>query len=192
MAVRERDFGELPIAKGTVGDISLSMWDKVDECMGVDCPHEEYCPYLEVKLAKFDKGGELGLCLVQKKYLLANTRPFVALIEKVQDEFVAQWCGMHLIPLYHDLVQLQMKKWEIENDNIVYTDDRGTKRIHPVFEEVRRTHTEILKIWKTTGLLKIARDAGYFESGAKIIPGDEDIEMGEKNGIVGGYEAINS
>lgn len=190
MVVRDASLGVVQISKGVLGKVSVAIWDRIPDCTGEECAHKAYCPYLEGKLEKVWNGGHLGACSIRRKFLTVNTRPFLDLIETVQDEFVSQWVGMHLIPLYMDLVEFQMEKWTVKQ--VSYTDDRGMIRVHPIYEEIRRTHSEILKAWKTTGLLQIARDAGYFQSkGGKIIPSEPDILETTREGAAGGYSAIN-
>lgn len=220
----KNNFFKLTPNKGNVGDVQVNMFDKIRDCIGVECPLAPKCGYVEEKLKKgrktprikerhrrfidkhwrhfdpgiheVDKDGEpvidgrngklkikkgqppkrifvYGDCLLEKKYMTAVTKPFIDLIGLINDPFVVQWVGMHLVPLYHDLVVLKMEKLRIlDGDQISYEDDKGTKKIHPIFDELRKAHAEIFKAWKTTGLLKIAANVGYFQTNRIPTVGD--------------------
>jgi len=167
-------IGDLMIGKGCISDLQINIWDKVRRCKGKNCPLADVCPYEHA-----NKEDPTCSCLVERKYLTANIGPFMELLTRVNDQFLMQWIGMHLIPLYLDLVQLKMAKLALDKESdggIVYTDGKGQIRIHPIFDEIRKTHKEIFNMWRTTGLQKIAADAGFFKDGGKIIPDDDDID----------------
>lgn len=166
--------GSLSIARGFVGDCQLNIWDKVKGCAGVECKFARLCPYQ--RSTRPGKRFAPEACLVEQKYLSANLSSMLLLLQKVNDPFIMQWVGMHLIPLYLDLVQLKMEKLLVED--IVYDDNKGQKRVHPIFEEIRRTHREIFAVWRTTGLQRIAAKAGFFKAGGEIIP-KADPDMGD-------------
>jgi len=172
MTLDRARIGELNLSKGSLNsDIQINIWDKVKVCTGIHCKFALLCPY---KCSEQEPKGEAA-CLIERKYLTANLEPFMQLLERANDQFLMQWVGMHLIPLYYDLCQLKMEKLLI-GDEIIYDDSKGQKRIHPIFEEIRKVHREIFAIWRTTGLKKIAEDAGFFQQGGTIIP-DRDPDI---------------
>jgi hypothetical protein len=180
---------DLQIRKGLLdGRIAVTLWDKVRSCVGDECKLFKECPYFQdtekinSMIKKKENGEKLGACRVEQKYLFHNLKPFLELLKKVPDEFVVQIIGMHLVPLYHDLIQLKMEKATLRS--VSYVDAKGTRRINPVFDQLLKTHTEIMKTWKTSGLLDVARDAGFFKAGGQIIPSGDDIL--EKNPILDG------
>lgn len=178
-----RKLYDMKVGKGRIGGLPVKIWDKVRPCIGEACELFLDCPYFQTEEKKLkaresarDK-TELGVCRVEQKYLLSILTPFLSLLSKVPDPFVMQWVGMHLIPLYHDLVQLKMEKAKL--GNLTYFDSKGVKRIHPVYDQLLKTHKEILTVWRTTGLLKIAQDAGYFQAGGKMPSDDDNILDGD-------------
>jgi hypothetical protein len=175
---------DLRVAKGKFGGIAVNIWDKVRDCTGEKCELFSSCPYMqsEAKLKRIEAGDNLGVCRIEQKYLYAILKPYWELLNKVPDEFVMQQVGMHLIPLYHDLVQLKMEKAKLKA--ITYADSKGTKRIHPVFDQLIKTHEAITRIWKNSGLLKLAQEVGFMQPG-KLLPSDKDLEI---NGDGAGYD----
>lgn len=167
MALDNAKVGSLAISKGNLKNVQINLWDKVNPCMGTKCKYAHLCPYDRAEIPPEEHKKDL-LCLIESRYLDANLQTFMQLLEKINDSFLMQWVGMHLIPLYYDLCQLKMEKLLIED--IIYEDAKGQKRIHPIFEEIRRVHREIFAIWRITGLKKIAEEAGFFKNGGTIIP----------------------
>ena len=167
MALDTVKAGSLAISRGFINDVQINIWDKLRLCTGTECKFCDLCPYERSGFTP-DQMKKGTTCLIEYKYIYANLDPFMRLLERVNDQFLMQWIGMHLIPLYYDLCQLKMEKLLV--DDIIYDDAKGIKRIHPIFEEIRRVHREIFAIWRTTGLKKIAEEAGFFKQGGVIIP----------------------
>lgn len=172
----------LIVPKGHIGTMQVKLWDKVRECRGTKCPLLSSCPYFRLrsleKLKRMEEEGlPLGQCRVEQKYLYHIEQPLLKLAQMAKDEFVMQLIGMHLVPLYHDLCLLKMKKAELKE--IEYSDSKGTKRIHPVFDQIEKTHAAILKTWKGSGLQDIAKECGFFKVGGMVPAGDPlDDEYG--------------
>lgn len=186
MPVNPSKVGELTLHKGFINDIQINLWDKVRQCTGSNCPYASMCPYERSTFDPADLKAKSTVCLIEQKYLTINLAPFMTLLERVNDPFIMQWVGMHLIPLYYDLCQLKMEKLLIQE--IEYEDAGGRKRIHPIFEEIRRTHSEIFRIWRTTGLQRIAENAGFFKDGGSVIP----VKDPELHGDGAEYDAMAS
>jgi hypothetical protein len=171
---------EMRLPKGKIGKLQIKIWDKVRSCDGESCELYDDCPYFRTDEQKFraTQTNKLGACKVEQRYLYSILSPFLDLLQKVPDPFVMQWVGMHIVPMYHDLVQLKMEKAKLRN--VVYYDSKGVKRVHPIYDQLLRTHKEILGAWKTTGLAKIASDAGFFHAGGVMAPSpDDDILNGD-------------
>lgn len=146
---------------------------------------EDYLVMLdEIKPSK----ASLGTCMVERKYMLEQTRPFLKLLKKVPDPFVMQFIGSAILPLYVDLIQFKMKKLTL--GEIDYEDAKGIRHMHPVYDEMRKTIKEILNVWKTTGLLQIAKEAGFFvANNADIIsPDKNDYELNGNPDLVEALE----
>ena len=171
---------DMRVSKGTIDGLNINLWDKVRECIGTECALYTKCPYFltDNKKALAESGAPLGNCRVEQKYLHQIFKPFFELIRKVPDEFVVQTIGMHLVPLYHDLVQLKMLKASLKS--IAYTDSKGTIRIHPVIDQLEKTHKTIMTVWRQSNLQKVAEAVGFMSppkvgfSGNPAVDGDPD------------------
>lgn len=160
-------FYDMRVPKGNIGNVVIAIWDQVRACPGDECNLYSRCPYfygkdLETVRRKKEK-GTLGLCRVEQKFLHHNLKPFWELLKKAPDEFVMQAIGMHLIPLYHDLVQLLMEKASLKR--VTYSDSKGQLRVHPVYDQLEKTHKAIMQTMKSSGLHDLAKEVGYLKSG---------------------------
>lgn len=184
---------DLRVSKGKVGDVPINIWDHVRDCRGPKCKLYAKCPYFQLKSQreiiekKIKNDKAPGLCKVEQRYLRQNLNPFLKLIQKVPDEFVVQIIGMHIIPLYSDLVQLKMEKAALEE--ISYEDAKGTIRIHPVYDQLAKTHKEIMNVWKTSKLQNVAEAVGFFHSKEGYIENSGDDFL---NGDPDSYDEMSS
>ena len=161
-------MGKNIVPKTLIQDAKI--WDKLRKCNGIDCRFASICPHRCAKI--IPQPG--AVCLVESHYITANLDPMLKLIDRSKDPFVMQWIGMHLVPLYLDLVQLKLEKLLLEE--IVYKDGKGQIRVHPIFDEIRKTHREIFTVWKTSGLRAIADSCGFFKP-----PVDLSLDFGDSD-----------
>lgn len=172
------------VRKGFIGDsgVEVLIWDKVRDCRADDCPIFQSCPYMATafkrkKAAELRAAGKrIGNCGVEMKYIYHIEQPFLAMMQKSPEPFIMQTIGMHLIPLYHDLIQLKIEKAGLKE--ITYRDSKGTLRIHPVFDQLDKVHKMILTAWRSSRLMQFAIDAGFFKAGGSMLPKDDLDEYG--------------
>jgi hypothetical protein len=146
MELDSSKIGNLELVKGTLRkDMPLFVWDAIRECTNIQCPVVGKCKYIH-----------RGKCAVQVQYVeslyhaIFNTYSYL-------DEAMAFKIGVEIIPLYVQLVRLQII--ELSVDNLVISTGKGSA-IHPVLREIRDTLRCISSAWKS---LDIA-----FEFGEKI------------------------
>ena len=128
-------------------------FDAVDYCIGARCRAFDYCPYEKPKVS--EKTGEVirRRCQFQQNYLrgvsLMIWRNYYETITEIELFHV----GMELMPLYKNLAKLNLREMAVED--VVYTDDKGIMRSHPVYKEIRDTIRQISMLWKSLGLQEV-------------------------------------
>lgn len=172
--VRPHDRGDIRIRKGFLDGMPVNIWDKVRQCKFEKCPLWNDCPYYKVD--GIDRSRKTS-CLVEHKYVSENLKPFMELFKRIPDPFVLQFVGMHIIPMYVDLVQLKVDKLKLKD--YWYTDIKGVIKAHPILDQILRTHNSILDAWRKVDLIKIAREAGFFSTGKRILPDTDDIDLSD-------------
>jgi hypothetical protein len=145
------DIGSLTLDKGLVRrDVKMFAWDGIQECTGgihvVDAEHPNpfICPVTH--LCGYIKRGK---CAVQVKYLEALYSSVLGTYSYL-DEAMLFKIGMQIIPLYVQLVKLQIVELSLHSP--IYTTDKGAIMVHPVYKEVRETMKAIHIMWKDLDL----------------------------------------
>lgn len=154
--------------KGEVTTRRLLAWDFASPCTRENCSIHQDCPY------KVEQASGSQPCGIEVQYLRSVSRPFFELIDKVQDPFVEQWVGLHLVPLYHQLVKL--KKYERGLLSPIIK-SHGTERVHSVYREIRGVIKAIREEWRHSGILQVALRAGYLKG--VLIPKDTPAGQGD-------------
>lgn len=169
-------IGSLTLEKGTIRkDVKMFAWDGIQECNGgpVDvgdemammnrCPVADICTYIKK-----------GKCAVQVKYLESLYSSILGTYTYLDEPMLFK-IGMQIIPLYLQLVKLQIVELSLRHPT--YTSDKGTIMVHPIFKEIRETLKTIHIMWKDLDL--------SFTFGQKpgIYDGEDPkaIETGAKN-----------
>ena len=151
MDTSKLNIGSLTLEKGLVRrDVKMFAWDGIQECTGglhvVDsehpnpfaCPVSHLCSYIK-----------RGKCAVQVKYLEALYSSVLGTYSYL-DEAMLFKIGMQIIPLYVQLVKLQIVELSLHTP--VYETDKGAVMIHPVYKEIRETLKAIHVMWKDLDL----------------------------------------
>ena len=120
------------IGKGIVGGHRFAVWDYIGPCQGDECVIHDVCTY---KDAKPTSDRQTKKCGIERYYMSVVFKPFADLVDKLKDPFVMQWVGLHIIPLYHQLIKL--KKFERSLASPIDISSKGDARIHPVLKEIR-------------------------------------------------------
>lgn len=162
-------IGDLTLEKGLVREgVSLFAWDGVQECDPHQCPVTEKCGYIK-----------RGKCAVQMTYLKALYKSILGTYAYLDDAMLFK-IGMQIIPLYVQLVKMQMVELSLQSP--VYETDKGAILPHPVYKEIRETLKAIHIMWKDLDLAftfpgkiktKPAKDGEEEDTG--------DLEKGDPN-----------
>jgi hypothetical protein len=175
MPIEKKKIGEFQISKGKAHGFKFKAFDYVPPCKKDKCPIKDICPY-----------DKKGACTFEREWLYASFEPFKELIKATPNKFLMQVIGQHLMPLYRQLVRMQ--KLELAVKYEVVEDNKGSKKIHPVFKELRDITETIFKVWKNSGLLEAAKEAGFFKNNGPMVP---SAEVGMGRGQQGYYEEMS-
>jgi hypothetical protein len=160
--VKNLKIGDLNLDKGLVREnVTMFAWDGVQECDADTCPVSNLCNYIKK-----------GKCAVQMSYLKALYGAILGTY-KYLDEAMLFKIGMQIIPLYVQLVKMQMVELSLESPT--YTTDKGAVLPHPIYKEIRETLKTIHIMWKDLDL------AFSFNSKPKLSgsTGTGDLEHGD-------------
>ena len=165
-------IGALHLDKGLVRkDVSMFAWDGVQTCDPTTCIVVDQCSYIK-----------RGKCAVQMKYLEALYNAILGTY-KYMDDVMLFKIGMQIIPLYVQLVKMQML--ELSLTSPIYTSEKGNILPHPVYKEIRETLKTIYTMWKDLDL--------SFTFNAKPGLGPKSSEFGDDvNGDPNYYKKMTS
>jgi hypothetical protein len=150
--VSDLKIGSLTLEKGFVREgVKMFAWDGIPNCTGgifevnpddpnppVICPVNHLCSYIK-----------RGKCAVQVKYLESLYSSILGTYHYL-DEAMLFKIGMQIIPLYIQLVKLQIV--ELSLGSPTYVTDKGTVIVHPIYKEIRETMKTIHIMWKDLDL----------------------------------------
>ena len=157
----------LVLDKGQVRkDVSMFAWDSIRECSGEDCPVTEMCTYIK-----------RGKCAVQTKYLDALYKAILTNY-KFLDEVMLFKIGMQIVPLYLQLVRMQIIELSLPSP-AMYT-EKGVS-MHPVYKEIRETLKTIHTMWKDLDLCMSFNMKPSFKPEAAGTAETGDTERGDPN-----------
>jgi hypothetical protein len=145
-------IGSLTLEKGLIRrDVKMFAWDGIQDCTGgvfevdlnnpnppVVCPVNHLCTYIK-----------RGKCAVQVKYLESLYSSVLGTYSYL-DEAMLFKIGMQIIPLYVQLVKLQIVELSLHSP--VYTSEKGAILVHPIYKEIRETMKTIHVMWKDLDL----------------------------------------
>ena len=157
MSIRRHELNSLKVLKGKIGGKRFPIWDTIKDC-DEDCKLIEECPFQK------ERNGVKNKCFLMGNFI--RTMMDIALDNLPAErntEYSLQKIGLTLLPLYKQLIQLQMLEHTLED--ITIGDDSKTK-IHPVFKEIRIVCKDIDKCLKSLGIDKNPLGDGEGLSGA--------------------------
>lgn len=174
-------IGDLSLNKGIIRkNISMFAWDGVQQCEPEICPVTHMCKY-----------SKEGKCSVQLNYLRALYKAILGNYSYL-DEMMLFKIGMQIIPLYVQLVKMQML--ELSLDRPIYETDKGAVLPHPIYKEIRETLKAIHVMWKDLDLsfsFNKKPSMGKEKDGGDIEHGDPNYykkisseDVGDQKGVV--------
>jgi|GEM_PF-7071052 hypothetical protein len=131
-------IGGINIHKGKAkdSDVNLVTWDAVPNCDPEECPIADNCPY-----------NKSGKCTLRQNYQKHVVDTVLKSFDSVSEEQMLK-IGMHLIPLYSQLIE--MKIVALDAPKMVV--NRGSLAPHPVFKEIRLIIREISACLRDIGV----------------------------------------
>jgi hypothetical protein len=135
--IREK-IGGVAIHKGKKAgtETPIVMWDAIPKCDPDTCPIEDVCPYMKN-----------GKCTLRANYQKHVVDCVLSCFEEVDKEQMLK-IGMHLIPLYAQLIQ--MKIHALKAAPLVIS--RGALVPNPIFKEVRTIIRDITFVLRDLGI----------------------------------------
>lgn len=113
---------------GELDGRTVPRWDPAVLCDERCCIYQS-CPYTKK-----------GRCSLEQNYMnnvfgnLVNPDPKKGIADQLND-IELQRVGIHLIPLYHQLIKMKKEAFSVRN--ISHVNKQGSIKIHPVFAEIR-------------------------------------------------------
>ena len=163
----------IKVKKGNVAKVPFNAWDYVRNCIGEKCSISHMCDYpRDCK------------CGIEKAYLTAVLQPYNELLIEAADPVLNQWLGIHLIPLYHDLIRIKMAK--LQYDSVVLSGPMGRITVNPLLQELRLQITAIRRELRESGIQRLLISRGHIGGGAV----DNDLKS-YLDGAQGFYEEMS-
>lgn len=164
--IREK-IGGVVIHKGkkSGAETPVVMWDAVPKCVPEECIIEEMCPY--------NKNGLCTLRSMYQKHVVDTVLNCFG--EEITGEEMLK-IGMHLIPLYTQLIQMKMVALVASPMTI----SRGSLVPNPVYKEIRIIIREISACLRDLGI-----------SGNPLVKGGNTPKLpGSEKGSTTYYDSI--
>ena len=114
-----------------IGDLdgrTVQRWDPATLCSEHCCIYDD-CPYTKK-----------GRCNLEQNYMnvifnnLIHPNPDKGIADQLND-IELQRVGIHLIPLYHQLIKMKKEAYSVRD--ISHVNKQGSIKIHPIFAEIR-------------------------------------------------------
>ena len=135
--IREK-IGGIAIHKGkkSGAETPIVMWDAIPKCDPDSCPIVDICPY-----------NKNGLCTLRSNYQKHVVDTVLGCFEDISGDQMLK-IGMHLVPLYTQLIQ--MKIVALNASTMVIA--RGSLVPNPIFKEIRIIIREISACLRDLGV----------------------------------------
>lgn len=142
------------VYKGKINDIPIFSWDFISPCIKEKCGIFARCRYAQGEgLYSLEQKYSHVLdqyCTTQKRYV---DKVFDTLIYSNRDTLTAEdsiRLGLMVMPMFGHLIKLKIA--EAGFDQIIFEDSKGTKRINPIYREIRETVKSINFVLNELGL----------------------------------------
>lgn len=172
-------INDMVVHKGDLGEVEkvpFNAWDYIHFCTGESCKISHLCTY-----------EHSGKCGIERDYLKSVLEPFNAILTEEEDPILNQWLGLHLIPLYHDLIRI--KKAKLIYDEVIMKEFGGGMKVNPLFGELRQQVRMIRQELRDSGIQKLLFSRGHIGGGVGVVDNDlKSYIYGEK----GYYESMSS
>jgi len=124
----------------------------------------------------------MAYCRVAASYLKSVSTTILGNYEDKMDEGTLFRVGMHIIPLYRNLIKMKIE--EIGVKRVVQKDERGKLSINPLYKEIREYIKLLEQMWKSVGITGVMVSA----PGDGFVEGDNYYEQMEKDAFADIHE----
>ncbi|MFA5394444.1 MAG: hypothetical protein WC346_00310 [Methanogenium sp.] len=146
------NIGNMNLEKGMIRkDVKFYAWDCIRECTGgiFEVDENDPNPPVRCSVSHLCSYVKRGKCAVQVKYL-ENLYSAILGTYTYLDEPMLFKIGMQVVPLYAQLVKLQLV--ELGLNTPTFINSKGNPDIHPIYKEIRETLKAIHVMWKDLDL----------------------------------------
>ena len=167
MPIRRDELNSLKIQKGQIEGNRFPIWDSVKDCDAV-CSLMDECEFDKEK-----KNGKPLKCKLQGAFLrtmMDITLDNLPEINKTEYHF--QKIGLTLLPLFKQLITMQMEEQALNNPVV---GEEGSTKIHPVYKEIRIITKDIDKCLMSLGI-----HLNIHKEGVGVDP-DRQAELGDSS-----------
>ncbi len=136
----------VPQATSTYKSVPVVIWDACHNCIGDRCPISHRCEFYLTE----------EKCMVMYYYLDNVFRTALDTIGDKISKKEMHKIGLHLVPLYTQLVKFKIEELGIERPT--YTTEKGDVKMHPLYREIRSTIKMIDDMWSDLGLKRVGKN----------------------------------
>jgi len=152
----QNHLGEGKLEKGRWDEMYIWAWDFAEECTGEDCPLYNICAYKKYWHMKDDGQGRAGYtkkCMMQQRYLKNVLHAVVETMRQKKEVSTENMIrmGYQMLPLYAQLFKFKTYEYKLGPADVVYESEKGAKKAHPVYKEIREIVKSIEGIWNKIG-----------------------------------------
>lgn len=176
MTLNTNELGQLRTQVGTIKGKQLRFLGQVGDCLKDKCPIKHVC--------KFKPKGR---CTVVYNFLTSLYLSWVDPVDGLGDiltQIQFDRIGIHLIPLYHQLIRFQLETIPLEE--MTYENRAGTKSAYPQYREIREIQHQIRLEHKDLRLHELWEKKFGKEKAPPTTKGLDDM----RDGRFGAYEAM--
>jgi hypothetical protein len=162
MPRQDKNWGGLHLKKGSYqiqnkGEekefFSIYAWDASDNKYCPDCEIYMSCPYADGRNHTLAKRGEESKpkCYFEVEYLSKVIRAaYKCAGGKVTEDQILR-IGLEMVPLYAQLFKFKLYEYYMKmyyNEGLIVVSEKGMKKVHPIYKEIRETVKTISLLWK--------------------------------------------
>jgi len=144
--VEYKEYGMMKVNQRYLKDDTFPVWTAIQDCEGTNCVSARVCPYFSAELER--------KCVVMMKYLKQVEKMTLETFGDQMDDFDLFQVGMHIVPLYKQLVRFKIIEMSITSAGITEMTKSGTTKVNSLFKEIRECVKAISSAWREIGVIK--------------------------------------
>jgi hypothetical protein len=130
------------------------VWTAMQDCEMAACVAAHTCPYLDGVVSYYEARKTIRHCQVMSKYLKMVESMLITRFGKDLTEVDLFRVGIHLIPLYKQLIRFKIIEMSISTAQVGEVTRSGTTKMHGLFREIREVLKSIDMAWREIGISK--------------------------------------